>query len=79
MNLSIKVKAFIQALGILIACSVTGVVMSIALSRIPMEAYPYIGISALVVLAMNLLYSMSLSRLEHQESLKKLNDLNKKD
>lgn len=75
MKLSLKQKAFIQAIGILILSIFAGVTVTTLLSKIPVEAIPYIAIAALLGLALNLLYHLNLSRLEHQEKLKKLREM----
>jgi hypothetical protein len=76
MKLSLKQKAFIQAVGILVLSIAVGIVTTIVVSKIPSEAYPYIGIAALLGVALNFLYSLNVNRLEHQESLKRLKELN---
>ena len=78
MKLSLKQKAFIQAVGILVLSIAVGIVTTIVVSKIPSEAYPYIGIAALLGVALNFLYSLNVNRLEHQESLKRLKELNEK-
>lgn len=78
MKLSLKQKAFIQAVGILIGAMVVGIVTTLVITKIPAEAYPYIGIAALLGVALNFIYSLNVSRLEHQESMKRLRELNEK-
>lgn len=75
MKLSLKQKAFTQAVGILILSIFAGVIVTEALSRIPPTAIPYIALAGLLGLALNLLYTLNVSRLEAQESLKKLREM----
>ena len=78
MKLSLKQKAFIQAVGILVLSIFAGVTVTTILSKIPVEAVPYIAIAALLGLALNLMYNLRLSNLESLENLKKLKELNEK-
>lgn len=75
MKLSIKQKAFAQAVGLLVLSIFAGVAVTTILSKIPVEAVPYIAMAALLGIALNILYSLNVSRLEHQESLKKLREM----
>ena len=75
MKLSLKQKAFTQAAGLLVLSIFAGVAVTIILSKIPVEAVPYIALAALLGLALNMLYHLNLSRLEHQESLKKIREM----
>ena len=75
MKLSLKQKAFTQAVGILILSIFAGAAVTTLLSKIPAEAIPYIAFAGLLGIALNLLYSLNLSRLEHQEKLKKLREM----
>ena len=74
MKLSLKQKAFIQAVGILFLSIFAGVTVTTILSKIPAEAIPYIAMAALLGLALNLLYNLNVSRLEHQEALKEMTE-----
>lgn len=74
MKLSLKQKAFTQAVGILILSIFAGVTVTTLLSKIPPQAVPYIAFAALLGIALNLLYSLNVSRLEAQEKLKKLRE-----
>ena len=75
MKLSLKQKAFTQAVGLLVLSIFAGVAVTTILSKIPVEAVPYIAMAALLGIALNILYSLNVSRLEHQESLKKLREM----
>ena len=75
MKLSLKQKAFIQAVGILFLSIFAGVGVTLILSKIPPEAIPYIAMAGLVGIGLNILYSLNLSRLEHQEKLKKIREM----
>jgi len=72
MKLSLKQKAFIQALGTLIFAGACGALASLAIMYVPIEAVPYIACAGLLGLALNVLYTVSLSRLEYQEKLKEI-------
>ena len=74
--MSIKIKAFIQAVAIFVLCIVAGITVSFAISKIPVEAIPWICVSALAGLAINLLYGTVLNQLEAKERLKELSELN---
>ena len=75
MKLSLKQKAFAQAVGLMVLSIFAGVAVTTILSKIPVEAVPYIAMAALLGIALNILYSLNLTRLEHQESLKKLREM----
>ena len=75
MKLSLKQKAFTQAVGLLVLSIFAGVAVTTILSKIPVEAIPYIAMAALLGIALNILYSLNVTRLEHQESLKKLREM----
>lgn len=72
MKFSLKQKAFIQAVGILLISIAAGVTVSLAMSKIPVEAIPYIAIAGLCGLAVNLMYKLRLSALESEEKLKEM-------
>lgn len=74
MKLSLKQKAFIQAVGILVLSVFAGVTVTTILSKIPVEAVPYIAIAALLGLALNLMYNLRLSSLEYKEKLKEMKE-----
>lgn len=78
MKLSLKTKAFGQAIGLFALSLIAGGGLSLALSKIPAEAVPWIAMAGLAGIAINILYSVALSRLEHREALKRLNKLNEK-
>lgn len=75
MKLSLKQKAFIQAVGILIMSIFAGVAVTTILSKIPVEAVPYIAFAALLGIGLNAMYHLRLSSLEHQEKLKGLREM----
>lgn len=74
MKLTIKAKALLQAVGILILSIFAGVTVTVLLSKIPPAAVPYIAMAGLFAIALNLIYSLNLSRLEYQEKLKKIRE-----
>ncbi len=74
MKLSLKLKAFSMAVGAFTLCVTAGITVSFAISKIPVEALPWIALAALAGLAINLLYGNMLSNLEHKEALKRLNE-----
>ena len=74
MNLSIKQKALLQTLGLFaLAIVVTSIVSFILMYVSTKVLLNAIGIGIFVWLAY-MFYSITLSRLEHQETLKKLNE-----
>ena len=75
MKLSLKQKAFARAVGLMVLSIFAGVAVTTILSKIPVEAVPYIAMAALLGIALNILYSLNVTRLEHQESLKKLREM----
>lgn len=74
MKLSLKQKALLQAVGILVAVIAGSVLGTVAIQLIPASAYPYIALAGLMIVFLSLLYNVVLSRLEYQETLKKLNE-----
>jgi cytochrome c biogenesis protein CcdA len=72
MKLSLKQKAFIQAVGVVILSVFAGVTVTTILSKIPAEAVPYIAIAALLGMAVNFMYNLRLSSLEYKEKLKEM-------
>lgn len=76
--MSLKLKALLQAVGIFALSIVFGIIASTAISKIPAEAIPWIFMTGLAAVAINLLYTVRLSRLEYKNSLEKLNETSKK-
>jgi hypothetical protein len=74
MKLSLKQKALLQTAGILVGSTMGGVFLAFVLANIPMSALPYISISLLVGGGFYLLYGVTLSRLEYNETLKKMTE-----
>lgn len=74
MKLSLKQKAFIQTLGIVLLACFVGAVGGTILSMIPPEAAPYILAAVLLGIFFNLLYGINVSRLEYREKLKEMKE-----
>lgn len=72
--MSLKTKALIQAVGILFLSVFSGVTVSIAISKIPVEAIPYVAITALIGIGLHALYNLRLSSLEYKEKLKEMTE-----
>ena len=76
MNLSLKQKALLQTIGLFSLAIVVGSIVSFILMHVSTQiVLNIIGGSCLIWIAY-IFYSITLSRLEHQEALK---ELNKKD
>ena len=72
MKLSLKQKALFQAIAILVVSVIAGVTISIAIAKIPAEAYPYIAMAALIGIGINAMYKLRLTSLEYEEKLKEM-------
>ena len=77
--MSLKLKAFIQLIGLVLAASAGASIVNFIIEGVPKEtiwtAIQFGCISGLLYMC----YSVILARLEYNESLKKLNDFSKKD
>lgn len=74
MNLSIKQKALLQTVGLFAIAIVSGSVVAFILANVSTQVVlNAIGVGVIAWFGY-LFYSLTLSRLEHQESLKKLNE-----
>lgn len=74
MKLSLKQKALIQTVAIIVAVVAGSLLGTIAIHVIPAIAYPYIALAGLLIVFGYLMYNVVLSRLEYQETLKNLNE-----
>lgn len=75
MKLSLKQKALIQTVAIIVAVVAGSVLGTIAIHMIPATAYPYIALAGLLIVFGSLMYNVVLSRLEHQETMKKIREM----
>jgi threonine/homoserine/homoserine lactone efflux protein len=76
MKLSLKQKALTQTLGMFVLAIVAGAIVSFILMTVSTKLLINLVGGACLVWFAYLFYSITLSRLEHQETLK---ELNKKD
>lgn len=74
MKLSLKQKAFIQTLGLIVFACIVGAIVGTVLSMIPPAVAPYIVAGAFFGLMFNLLYNVNVSRLEYREKLKEMTE-----
>ena len=77
--MSLKIKALIQLIGLILAAAAGASIVNFIIKDVPAETL-LIGLQfGLFGGLLYMCYGVILSRLEYNESLKKLNDLSKKD
>lgn len=72
MKLSMKQTALIQSVGLVLGATLFGVLVSVALTHIPMYVIPYIFMTFVICVAVYLIYNINLSRLEYQKTLEEM-------
>lgn len=77
--MSLKLKAFIQLIGMILTAIAGFAIVNFIVQGVPKETIWTAIQCGLIGGLLYLCYSVILARLEYNESLKKLNDLNKKD
>lgn len=71
-NMDIRVRAFIRSLGMLAVCLAASVLVALFFKFFPAEYIPHLFISGLVIMMVYIGYSISLSQLKAEESLKEI-------
>ena len=72
MKLSMKQKALIQSVGLVLGATLFGVFISVALTHIPMYVIPYIFVTFVICVAVYLIYKINLSHLEYRKALEEM-------
>lgn len=72
--MSIKMKAFIQTVALVVGIVTISVLMAYGIKALDRETAAYLGATAIFGFLFYSMYGLVLSRLESQETLKKLSD-----
>lgn len=70
--MDIRLRAFIRSLGMLAVCLAGSVAVTLFFKYFPTEYIPHFFISGLVILMIYIGYSISLSQLKAEETLKEI-------
>lgn len=70
--MDIRVRAFIRSIGMLAVCLAGSVAVTLFFKFFPMEYIPHLFISGLVAMMLYIGYSISLSQLKAEETLKEI-------
>lgn len=70
--MDIRVRAFIRSVGMLAVCLAGSVAVAIFFKFFPMEYLPHLMIGGLVAMMLYVGYSISLSQLKAEETLKEI-------
>ena len=72
--MTLQLRAFLYSAGILVGACIAGAALIQIFQMIPVAWLPWIGISLLIVVGFNVVYSVTLSQLHYENKLKEMLD-----
>ena len=72
--MTLQLRAFLYSVGILVGASIAGAALIQIFQMIPVVWLPWIGISLLIAVGFNVVYSVTLSQLHYENKLKEMLD-----
>ena len=72
--MTLQLRAFLYSAGILVGASIAGAALIQIFQMIPVVWLPWIGISLLIAVGFNVVYSVTLSQLHYENKLKEMLD-----
>lgn len=70
--MDIRIRAFLRSIGMLAVCVTASVAVTLFFKYFPVEYIPHLFISGLVIMMIYIGYSISLSQLKAEETLKEI-------
>jgi hypothetical protein len=70
--MNIKVRALLYSLGVLAASAVAGLAAVVIVKMINISLLPWIGVGFLLIMALYVLYNVTLTQLEYREKLNEI-------